>query len=138
MENTDAYLWAARIIASCPKYKIPMVLEFLRKGGVEFTDDEVRSLTGADSQHRSKSALKTKRAIQDHPNWKPTDNPHIIKLREAYNEGLSLTELGRRVGLHKTTLYQYLYGNTEPNGMMADEIVYEIFEMMPHLDPRNK
>ena len=138
MENNESYIKAAKIIASCPKSRLPIVLEILKKGGLDFTEEEIPNISASSSQLRSPSVLKLKRSNQNHPNWKPTSNPHIVKLREAYNEGISLTELGRRVHLHKTTLYQYLYGNSEPDRFVADEIVYAIFDMLPYLDPRNK
>ena len=82
------------------------------------------------------STLVANRADQPRDKWKPTNNPYCLKLREAYIKGISFTHLGRKVGLTKATLYQYLYANTNPSPTMWKDICLAIFDEFPELRPQ--
>ena len=127
---------AAKAIAVCPKNRLPYVLAALEKAGLNIEEDDLPKL-------RTKEINKTQylidsRSEQSREKWKPTDDPYLLKYREAYERGISLTHLGRKVGRQKAAMYQYLYGNTTPNTALWGKIFDAISEEFPDLDPRPK
>ena len=134
MTQQELYLKAAKIIAACPKNRLQFVLETLNKGGLEFLDDDVEKIRKSTVPYDKTEHLKRNRKDQDHEKWLETDNPYILKLREAYDMGISLTRLGRACGLHKTTLYHYLYAERIPSRETCEMIIKAAFEMMPELN----
>lgn len=126
MANNNDYLKAARIVANCPKGRLPAVLAILKSGGIEIDQDEVQrqlNYTG-----KKKSTLQSRRSGQARERFLDTDDPCVLKLREAYDLGISFTHLGRIVGLHKTTLYKYLYAERFPTNSMKEKIIAAIGE----------
>lgn len=133
MTEQELYIKAAKVIASCPTNRLSYVLETLKMGGLEYLDDDVEKIRKTTKAYDKTETLKRNRKDQDHEKWLETDNPYILKLREAYDMGISLTKLGRICGLHKTTLYHYLYAERIPSRETCEMIVKAAFEMMPEL-----
>lgn len=126
MANNNDYLKAARIVANCPRGRLPEVLAILKSGGIEIDQDEVQRQRNAIG--RKKSTLQSKRSEQARGRFLDTDDPCALKLREAYDLGISFTHLGRIVGLDKSTLYKYLYAERFPTNSMKEKIIAAIGE----------
>jgi predicted DNA-binding transcriptional regulator AlpA len=126
MDDKSVYLKAARIVANCPKSRLPEVLGILKQGGIEIDAEEVnrqRNVVG-----KKKSTLQSQRSEQSKEKFHDTDDPCVLKLREAYDLGLSFTHLGRVVGLDKSTIYKYLYADRLPSPAMKTKIITAIDE----------
>lgn len=126
MTSNNDYLKAARIVANCPKGRLPEVLAILKSGGIEIDQNEVQRQRN--SIGRKKSTLQSKRSEQARERFLDTDDPCALKLREAYDLGISFTHLGRIVGLDKSTLYKYLYAERFPAHAMKGKIIAAIDE----------
>lgn len=126
MQDKSVYLKAARIVANCPKSRLPEVLGILKQGGIEIDLDEVERQKN--SVGRKKTTLQSQRSEQTKEKFRDTDDPCVLKLREAYDLGLSFTHLGRIVGLDKSTIYKYLYADRLPAKAMKAKIVAAIDE----------
>ena len=135
MLDEKTALAAARAIAICPKDRLPYVLATLEKVGIHFDPDDLPVVKPREI--KKTSYLVEQRATQNRDRWLPTDNPYLLKYREAYERGISLTHLGRKVGRQKAAMYQYLYGATSPSPALWEKICAEIFKEFPDLDPRN-
>lgn len=110
MSKEGIYLDAARTVASCSKERLPLVLNLLKKGGVEFTDEEIRKI----QTNRFKSdSLELKRKNSEHIEWDESDDPCVLALREAYNSGVSFTVIGRELGVSRALIYLYLRGERQ-------------------------
>lgn len=108
--TTMDYVKAAHIVATCPKARLPIVLEILRQGGIEIQTETEEATTQTAEQSR-KDWLKEKRETEGgEKNGDPNDRVWVL-LKQAYDEGISLIKLGNKVGLHKTTIYHYLRGD---------------------------
>lgn len=121
MEINQAYFEAAKTIASCPPNRLTFVIDTFRKAGLEFPEPEVANLT-VPERDRTRW-LKESRSTQSRDKWEDTDDPFVLQLRQAYENGESFTRLARSVGLARCTLYQYLYGSTKPSLDMAQNII---------------
>ena len=106
MLDTDAVLKALKLYATCPKSRLPEVVEMLRKLGMDVPVSDVTMNEKLD--HRD--VLVRKRADQPTPKWVHSDDETVNLIRQAYFKGISLVALARTLGMHKTTLYQYMYG----------------------------
>ena len=131
MDDKQIYLKAAKIIASCPKERLPYILKTLEQGGIVFDSTEIESLCASISGSDRTSSLIESRAEIDMNEWTATTNPCILKMREAYKKGLSLTKLGRKVHLNRTTLFKYLRAYNTPKPTMGRKIIEAIDEMFP-------
>ena len=108
MEFTEAYVKAAKIIATCPRERLPMVRELLLKVGIEITEEEVKLALLTD-RDRTPTLARSRTEI-DTSSWLPSEDPLVLSLRDAFQRGISLTKVGREVGVHRTTMYRYLKG----------------------------
>lgn len=124
MRDKSVYLKAARIVANCPKSRLPEVLGILKQGGIEIDLDEVERQKN--SVGRKKTTLQSQRSEQAKEKFLDSNDPCVLKLREAYDLGLSFTHLGRIVGLDKSTLYKYLYAVRLPSVAMKSRIIAAI------------
>lgn len=124
MAEKNEYLKAARIVANCPKNRLPEVLAILKQGGIEIDTGEVQKQRNAVG--KKKSTLQSQRSEQAKEKFVDTDDPFVLKLREAYDFGISFTHLGRIVGLDKSTLYKYLYATRLPSFAMKEKIIAAI------------
>ncbi len=131
--TTMDYVKAAHIVATCPKARLPMVLEILRQGGIEIqpeTEDEAYKFT----EETRRNWLKEKRETEGgEKNGDPDDEVWVL-LKRAYDEGISLIKLGNKVGLHKTTVYHYLRGD-RPITYKREALAATIKEMLGILEP---
>ena len=127
------YVKAAHIVATCPKSRLPMVLEILRQGGIEIqpeSEDEAYEFT----EEARRNWLKEKRETEGgEKNGNPDDEVWVL-LKRAYDEGISLIKLGNKVGLHKTTVYHYLRGD-RPITYKREALAATIKEMLGIPDP---
>ena len=127
------YVKAAHIVATCPKSRLPMVLEILRQGGIEIqpeSEDEAYEFT----EDARRNWLKEKRETEGgEKNGNPDDEVWVL-LKRAYDEGISLIKLGNKVGLHKTTVYHYLRGD-RPITYKREALAAAIKEMLGIPDP---
>lgn len=107
MANTHEYLKAAQIIKGCPKSKLPIVIDLLRQGGIELSSETyVEAKRIDDERYRARYALRQ----SSRDKWVETDDPFVMEVRKAYEEGISFGDLYRITGLNKTTVYRALWG----------------------------
>lgn len=107
--TSPEYVEAARIIATCPKSRLPMVLEILRQSGIEI-QPEPEAVVYRTPEDVRKGWLKEKRETEGRVGKGYPDSGTWILLKRAYDEGVSFIELSRRTGIHKTALYHFLHG----------------------------
>lgn len=124
MEINQAYFEAAKTIASCPPNRLAFVIDTFRKAGLEFPEPE--SINSTTTERDRTRWLKESRATQSRNKWEETDDPFVLQLRQAYENGESFTRLARAVGLTRCTLYQYLYGSTKPSSDMEQHILLNL------------
>lgn len=124
MLDTDAVLKALKLYTTCPKSRLPEVVEMLRKLGMDVPVSDVTLNEKLD--HRE--MLARKRADQPTPKWVHSDDETVNLIRQAYFKGISLVALGRTVNLHKTTLYKYMYGYCRIPERTAEKITQAIHE----------
>lgn len=124
MKTDEAYVRAAKIISSCPKSRLPAVIALLEKSGLEIGELEKQTLLVKQPDHRF--VLKSKRTDTPKPRWLSTNNECILKLREAYNDGISMTELARTLELGRSSVFRYLYAEVIPNDIMQEKILEAI------------
>lgn len=124
MLDTDAVLKALKLYTTCPRSRLPEVVEMLKDLGVNVPVSAV-TLNGR-KDHRE--MLVEKRADQPTPNWIDSDDETVNLIRQAYFKGISLVALGRTVNLHKTTLYKYMYGYCRIPERAAEKITQAIHE----------
>lgn len=112
MEKND-YLKAARILATCPKRRLPMVVKLLRESGVE-VDESI-----LDAEEDSREALKMERrggrreSLYAPEFWK-SDDEFVFTLRNAFERGIGISKLSRETGISRTSLYRYLHEESRP------------------------
>ena len=120
------YIKAAKILARCPKDRFEMVIDVLSQSGIDMT--AVKEFAGQMTACR-RDSLKEQRAMATKEKWKDTDNEIALLLRNKYEAGLSLSEIGRRTGLDKATVYRYLWGERNPSRYSAEAIKKAVAEM---------
>lgn len=134
--TTMDYVKAAHIVATCPKSRLPMVLEILRQGGIEIqpeTKDEADEFT----EETRRNWLKEKRESEEREEIGFPDDETWVLLKRAYDEGISFIDLSRKTGIHKTALYHFLHG--EKNIQSRRELLMAtIREMLGISDPLNQ
>ena len=130
MLDTDAVLKALKLYTTCPKSRLPEVVEMLKELGVNVPAPKVE----LNSKANHKRILALKRADQPTPKWSESNNEYVLLLREAYFKGISLVALARTVGLHKTTLYKYLYGDVSVSEKVGEQIKQAIREWESSFD----
>lgn len=107
MANTYEYLKAAQIIKGCPKNKLPIVIDLLRQGGIEISGETYAEAKRIDDErYRARYILRQ----SSKEKWVETDDPFVLEVRKAYEEGISFGDLYRITGLNKTTVYRALWG----------------------------
>ena len=131
--TTMDYVKAAHIVATCPKARLPMVLEILRQGGIEIQAEMEETISQAAGQSR-KDWLKEKRESEEREEIGFPDDETWVLLKRAYDEGISFIDLSRRTGIHKSALYHFLHG--EKNIQSRRELLMTtIREMLGIPDP---
>lgn len=131
--TTMDYVKAAHIVATCPKARLPMVLEILRQGGIEIQAEMEETAAHATEQSR-RDWLKEKRESEEREEIGFPDDEAWVLLKRAYDEGISFVDLSRKTGIHKTALYHFLHG--EKNIQSRRELLMTtIREMLGIPDP---
>ena len=133
MEISEAYLQAAEILATCPRDRLPLICEYLEKAGIDIRPEKVKSLNSS-WRYRS-SVLKNHRTDADTSSWQETTDPVVLLMRKAYMSGISMTHLGKDVGMHRSTMYRYMKGLTPIPSVLAEQISAAICEFNPDLLP---
>lgn len=106
--NIDDYLKAAKIVSTCPRERLPYVLEIISKSGIEIS--EVENLIEESKADGMKRAYLKKSGFVSKKEWLFSPNPTVRRLQKAYNDGISFTVLGKISEVQRTTLYRYIYG----------------------------
>lgn len=127
MKENELVLKAAKVLSTCPRERIPMIADIFKTYGIEIHDEYIQQF--AEPQAR-KNGLKEKRADMDTSSWRQTDDKCALKLREAFTEGVSMTELSRRVGIHRVNLYKYLWGVRIATPKASSMIIQEIDKLL--------
>lgn len=121
------YIKAARIVAGCSKERLPYVLTVLEKGGIVFTDEELRRCWVASKDTRKDAAERRKE--EEHREWIETENGTILDLRYAFKNGVSFTKLSALTGIGRVTLYRNMYGESIPSPANAKKIKAALKEL---------
>ena len=100
---------AARLLRNCPMEKMPLVIEVLKQGGFDITDESLAEAKQLAMKAETADLLKS-RSVSDKSKWLWTDNEFVLTLREAYDDGVSFPEICSRTGLNKSTVYRCLRG----------------------------
>lgn len=101
------YYRAAKLLVSCPRERLPVVVDLIQKSGINMDEvEKERMLAESDRQER----LLEIRKSADKSKWLPTDNSFVLFLREAFDEGISFKEVCNMTGLNKSTVYRCLWG----------------------------
>ena len=116
-EDKDKYLEAARIIAECKPNKLPHVLAMLKKGGFDFSDDEIQ-LQKLKHRDRTEWNVEYRKSL-GRAKWSNTDDPLLICFRKAYEAGQSMVGLSEASGIHRVSLYNILIGETKLSPYMS-------------------
>lgn len=101
-------LRAAKILATCPRERIPMVVQVLEQSGI--TVDEALYRASAGIASTKEDRLRRERERNDRKNWKETDDELVLYLRQAFDDGIDFKKLREITGLNKTTIYRFLWG----------------------------
>lgn len=129
MGNELDYTKAAHIIAVCPKSRLGVVASTLSAAGYEIDYSALLKLVKTDGRGSAES-LRKRHGVGKKKDWNPSTNEVTLKLREAHEAGVNISELSRMVGLDRVTLYHYLWGTRKPsekNGkavLDAIEVIY--------------
>lgn len=106
--NMEDYLKAAKIVSTCPRDRLPYVLDIISKSGIEISDvEKIIEESKTDGMKRAylkKSGFASKKEFLFSP------DPTVRRLQKAYNDGISFTVLGKISEIQRTTLYRYIYG----------------------------
>lgn len=116
MTDLEARMKAARIVASCPKRRLPAVMEILKNSGVEISKEAIDEALGLREEkvERRKARLSEKRREAGEPEtWCYVEDDCVDALRYVYMDGVSFSELERVTGIGRGTLYHYVHGNRE-------------------------
>ena len=115
----------ARLLASCPKDRLKLVLKFLEDSGI--TTDEFSEFIKEMESESKVETYKKKSGNDKRDLWVDSDDPITLLLREAYERSVSMTVVSSLSGVHRTTLYKYMRGMTRP-GKRAGEAIKDAIE----------
>ena len=106
--SAEYVLKAAKVLATCQKDRIPMVVSVLEQGGI-IIDETIYSFLSCCAISRE-DKLKTERQKNDRKNWEETDDELSLYLRKAFDDGIDFRKLYERAGLNKSTIYRMMWG----------------------------
>ena len=133
MKVEELSVKAAKILANCPRERIPMIANLFKDSGVVIRDEDIKYFT--QTQNEKKETLKENRANMDTSSWLPTKEGSVLRLREAFMDGISMTALSKKVGVHRTSLYKYMRGASFPTVDRQLRVMKALDEMgVPKLD----
>ena len=118
--NMDDYLKAAKIISTCPKNRLPFVLEVISKSGIDVP--EIEKMLKKSLAAEKKSLYSKKDGFKSEKELEPSDDDTIRRLQKAYYEGISFTVLARVADMERTVLYRYIYGERKMKEAHAEKI----------------
>ena len=105
--NSKEMVKAARILATCPKERIPLIVKILKEAGVDVGEAEVAAIeTGRNIEAR----LRTNRANEYRKNWIDTDDEFVLFMRKAFEDGIDFGMIRKITGLNKSTIYRCMWG----------------------------
>lgn len=115
MENEQVqscYIQAAKIISSCPKNRLKLVLSVLTQGGIDCSD-----LTISDAVETRMEEFETYEDFARHQRekryngrWMKTTNPVVLSLRNAYLDGHKISDIAKAAHITRTALYEFMHG----------------------------
>lgn len=100
------YIKAAKVVANCRNDRLPYVLEILRSAGYEFSEETLAMCMN----RKGSDVLRERRGAENKDDWQDTEDEVSIALRNAYDEGISFTEISRKCGVGRSLLYLYMKG----------------------------
>lgn len=128
-KNKGDALEIARIIATCPKSRLKYVLSVLEQAGYsvdnELIEEEKKSLSVGKAER-----LRESRSSGSHVEWLESTNPATIALRDAYNAGVSFSEIASKVNISRPSLYMYLRGERVPSASIEQSILSATSELL--------
>lgn len=132
MKKDELFYKAAKLVATCPKDRLELVLEVLQKG--EVTTDGFDEIIEKIKKDKRQSVYERRKGDEKRDLWKTSDNPVTILLRKAYNRNISMTSISRLSGVHRVTLYKYMRGLTTPGERVSSAITNAVNEIFSDLD----
>lgn len=135
-----------KLVATCRVERLPLVLEILEQEGYTFTEEAIKTAYYDAERERIEDRKKEmearkiervskqqtfmmKRAVEDHREWKETHDEVSLALRDAYMNGVSMTELSRFAGVRRERLYRYMYGLFVPPHGISERIMSALEEL---------
>jgi ribosomal protein L21 len=105
----DEAMKIAKLLATCPSSRLPLVIDFLKQSGFDvdssIVEADKKSALTSKTERRKKSRQRT-----GHSDWYSSDDKTVRALRYAYEKGVSFTDVSRKGGTCRTQLYKYLAG----------------------------
>lgn len=131
-EETKVYYKIARLLASCPKDRMKLVLKVLEGGGINV--DGFTNLI--DEMNREEKAKVYERRTREEKRdlWLDSDDPATLLMRKAYDRGVSMTVISGMTGVHRTTLYKYLRGTVKPKELARKSVTDAIEKIFADID----
>ena len=115
------YYKAAKMVANCPRDRVPAVLAILEQSGINVdTIDEIIKTATVETKTNHIYCKRRNNGMRG--NWLDTDNEIALMLRKAYDYNVGFTTLSNLCGLHRTILYHYMRGLKTPTPQNAETI----------------
>ena len=138
--TTKDYIEAAKVIGSCRIERLDAVLEILKLGGIELSDDIISKAYGKRMRVEDAMALsvRTKRELITDGKWSESSDPIIITLRNAYLDGAKLSDISRAAGITRTAIYEIIRGNRSCKPSTKSQLISAFSSLnipYPHPDP---
>lgn len=121
----EQYLEAAKIVATCKENRLSIVLDILKKGGFDLSNDTVaeaiydKMLDG----YTTEEIKKYSRLKRYDKRWVKTSDPIVITLRNAYLDGVKISTIAATAGITRTVLYEYMIGRRQYSGFIAEKFI---------------
>ena len=119
ISNKDA-IRILRIVADCKESNLPYLMDAIGRFG--FNDDAISEAASLPVSLDKRSQLAEIRAAQDKTRWKATGDPVVLKLRKLYDNGVSLTKLGKYCAIDKSSMYRYMWGEKRVTGFVRTRL----------------
>lgn len=126
--TVDDYFKAAKLVANCPRDRVPYVLQILAKAEI---DVEQLDTIIEEAKTERKRHLYCKRTNEDtREKWRLTDNETTMILRKAYNLNIGFSAIKNLTGIDRTSLYKYLWAERVPSPKKAEKIAEVVGKMI--------
>ena len=127
----DEAMKIAKLLATCPSSRLPIVVDFLKQSGFEvdssIVEADKKSALTSKTERRKKSRKRT-----GHSTWYDSDDKTVHALRYAYESGVGFTDISRKSGTCRTQLYKYLAGVDIPapvTGELIRNAIAQLFDL---------